>query len=172
MLTLQPGKGEKIDFSQYPSHDGLGRMTQQLDLKWKKWPKGLGTGHIGLTIDAIAPQWGASKGLLSTTAVRQSTIRGSSSATRTLICDPTPFSGSRLVVTDGTQFRYGGRVPCLVLSPHAKAGFISHARHSHVSVVRFCENTFGLPSLNARTTADDGMADCFDFKQAPLPPPA
>jgi hypothetical protein len=41
-----------------------------------------------------------------------------------------------------------------------------------VSLVRFCENAFGLPSLNARTAADDGMADCFDFAQAPLPPPA
>jgi phospholipase C len=73
--------------------------------------------------------------------------------------------------TDGTQFRFGGRVPCLVLSPYAKAGFISHARHSHVSLVRFCENTFGLPSLNARTAADDGMVDCFDWKQKPLAPP-
>ncbi len=74
--------------------------------------------------------------------------------------------------TDGTQFRYGGRVPCLVLSPYAKGSFISHAAHSHVSLLRFCENVFGLPSLNARTGADDGMADCFDFKQKPLPPPA
>ncbi len=74
--------------------------------------------------------------------------------------------------TDGTQFRYGGRVPCLVLSPYAKAGFISHAHHSHVSLVRFCEKSFGLPSLNARTAADDGMSDCFDFAQKPLPPPA
>jgi phospholipase C len=74
--------------------------------------------------------------------------------------------------TDGTQFRYGGRVPCLVLSPFARRAFISHAQHSHVSLVRFCENAFGLPSLNARTSADNGMADCFDFAQAPLPPPA
>ena len=73
--------------------------------------------------------------------------------------------------TDGTQFRYGGRVPCLVLSPYARRGYISKTLHSHVSVVRFCENNFGLLSLNARTTASDGMADCFDFTQAPLPPP-
>jgi phospholipase C len=59
-----------------------------------------------------------------------------------------------------------------VVSPYAKAGFISHAPHSHVSLVRFCENAFGLPSLNARTSGDDGMADCFDFAQKPLPPPA
>jgi len=38
--------------------------------------------------------------------------------------------------------------------------------------VRFCETSFGLPSLNARTGGDDGMADCFDFTQKPLPPPA
>ena len=73
--------------------------------------------------------------------------------------------------TDGTQFRYGGRVGCLVLSPYARAGYVSRALHSHVSVIRFCEDTFGLPSLNARTTAADGMADCFDFTQKPLPPP-
>ncbi|TMD53442.1 MAG: hypothetical protein E6I85_08345 [Chloroflexi bacterium] len=73
--------------------------------------------------------------------------------------------------TDGTQFRYGGRVPCLVISPYARKRFVSKAVHSHVSLVRFCEDVFALPSLNARTSAADGMADCFDFGQAPLPPP-
>jgi phospholipase C len=73
--------------------------------------------------------------------------------------------------TDGTQFRYGGRVGCLVLSPYARKGYISKTLHSHVSIVKFCETNFGLPSLNARTAAADGMADCFDFTQAPLPPP-
>jgi len=73
--------------------------------------------------------------------------------------------------TDGTQFRFGGRVGCLVLSPYARKGFISKAQHSHVSLVRFCEVVFGLPSLNARTAASDGMEDCFDFGQAPLSPP-
>jgi len=73
--------------------------------------------------------------------------------------------------TDGTQFRYGGRVGCLVLSPYAKAGYISHALHSHVGIIRFCENVFGLPSLNARTEASDGMADCFDFTQSPSAAP-
>jgi phospholipase C len=73
--------------------------------------------------------------------------------------------------TDGTQFRFGGRVGCLVLSPCARKGYVSKARHSHVSLVRFCEVNFGLPSLNARTATSDGMEDCFDFAQAPLPPP-
>ena len=73
--------------------------------------------------------------------------------------------------TDGTQFRYGGRVGCLVLSPYARSGYMSHALHSHVSLLKFCERNFGLPPLHARTTAADGMEDCFDFKQEPLPPP-
>jgi phospholipase C len=68
--------------------------------------------------------------------------------------------------TDGTQFRFGGRVPCLVISPYARKAHVSHAQHSHVSLVKFCERAFSLPSLNARTAASDGMEDCFDFSQA------
>ena len=72
---------------------------------------------------------------------------------------------------DGTQFRYGSRVPCLVLSPYAKPGHISKTLVSFVSLVKFCETTFGLPALNARDAAADGMTDCFDFMQTPLGPP-
>src|SRR3989475_6315064 len=73
---------------------------------------------------------------------------------------------------DGTQFRYGSRVGCLVLSPYAKASYISHTQHSHVSLVKFCEKTFGLAAINARDKAADDMSDCFDFTQKPLAPPA
>ena len=74
--------------------------------------------------------------------------------------------------TDGTQFRYGSRVGCLVLSPYAKSGYISKVLHSHVSPLRFCETTFGLPALNPRDSASDAMSDCFDFSQKPAPPPS
>ena len=70
-----------------------------------------------------------------------------------------------------TQFSYGSRVGCLVISPYSKKG-ISKLFHSHVSIVKFCETTFGLPALNARDAASDDMNDCFDFGQIPLPPPA
>jgi phospholipase C len=60
----------------------------------------------------------------------------------------------------------------VVLSPFARKGYVSKVLHSHVSLVKFCETNFGLPSLNARTKAADGMADCFDLRQAPLPPPS
>src|SRR3989442_905271 len=73
--------------------------------------------------------------------------------------------------TDGTQFRYGSRVACLVLSPYAKAAHISHVQHSHVSLVRFCERMFRVKPINARDSAADDMSDCFDFTQKPLAPP-
>ncbi len=73
--------------------------------------------------------------------------------------------------TDGTQFRYGSRVPCLVMSPYTKAGYISKAMHSFVSIVRFCEENCGLPTINQRDATADNLADCFDFGQTPLGPP-
>ena len=75
--------------------------------------------------------------------------------------------------TDGTPFYPGGRVGCLVISPYARRGYISKLQHTHVSIVKFCEVTFGLPTLNARDAASDGMEDCFDFTAAPnvSPPP-
>jgi phospholipase C len=69
-----------------------------------------------------------------------------------------------------TQFTYGPRVGCIVMSPYAKRGINSNF-HSHVSIVKFCEKAFNLPELNARTAASDDMSDCFDFEQTPLPPP-
>ena len=75
-----------------------------------------------------------------------------------------------------TQFRYGPRVPCLVISPFAKKGYISKQFHSHVSLVKFCLKNFSLPPLggldNAPGDRSDDMADCFDFAQVPLPPPS
>ncbi len=47
-----------------------------------------------------------------------------------------------------TQFSYGPRVPCLVISPFARKGAIAKAFHSHASVARFCETTFGLAPLS------------------------
>ncbi|MBV9183519.1 MAG: hypothetical protein JO356_19625 [Acidobacteria bacterium] len=69
-----------------------------------------------------------------------------------------------------TQFSYGNRVGCLVISPYSKQG-IAKGFHSHVSLVKFCEVTFGINPLNARDQASDDMAECFDFKQKPLPQP-
>lgn len=74
--------------------------------------------------------------------------------------------------SDGTQFRYGSRVGCLVLSPYAKSGYVSKVSHYHVSLVKFCETMFGLQPLNARDAAADDMSDCFDFTQPLSGPPS
>ncbi len=72
----------------------------------------------------------------------------------------------------GTQFRYGSRVGCLVLSPYAKKNYISKQFHSHISLVKLCESLFSLPALNQRDQKSDDMSDCFDFKQTPAQPPS
>lgn len=72
---------------------------------------------------------------------------------------------------DGSQFRYGNRVGCIVASPYAKTGHISQTLNSHVSLVKFCEMIFGLPAINKRDSSAGDMLDCFDFTQKPLNPP-
>jgi phospholipase C len=72
---------------------------------------------------------------------------------------------------DGTQFRYGPRVPCLIVSPYAKQGYISKTRKSHVSLLAFCEKNFGLPAVTERDRTADNMSDGFNFDQEPLEPP-
>jgi phospholipase C len=71
---------------------------------------------------------------------------------------------------DGTPFRYGFRVPCIVVSPFSRRGYVSHQRYSFVSILRFIETHFGLAPLNARDANANPMLDCFDLAQAPLPP--
>ena len=72
--------------------------------------------------------------------------------------------------TDGTPFRYGFRVPGIVVSPYARPGYVSHELHSLVSLLRFAETIFSLEPLTERDAQATDMLDCFDFKQPPLPP--
>jgi len=67
-----------------------------------------------------------------------------------------------------SSYEYGFRVPMIVVSPFAKPGFVSHHTHDFGSILKFIEETFGLPTVGyADATADD-LLDCFDFQQAPL----
>ncbi len=70
---------------------------------------------------------------------------------------------------DGTPFRYGHRVPCIVVSPYARARYVSHELHSHVSLLRFAETVLNLAPLTKRDAHASDMLDCFDFNQSPLP---
>ena len=81
----------------------------------------------------------------------------------------------KLAPTDqpGAFDQYGFRVPMTVVSPYAKAGYVSHEVDDHTSILKFIENRFGLPSLTARDAAANGLTDYFDFTSpALLHPPA
>ncbi len=72
---------------------------------------------------------------------------------------------------NGQQFRYGSRVPCLVISPYAKPAQISKTVRSHISLIKFVQEFHGLRTIHARLKTADDMMDCFDPTQNPLPPP-
>jgi phospholipase C len=59
-------------------------------------------------------------------------------------------------------------VPLLVISPYAKANYVSRVQYETASVLRFAEDLFNLGQLTAadrRATSPAG--DCFDFSQKP-----
>lgn len=68
----------------------------------------------------------------------------------------------------GSGFVYGFRVPLIVVSPYAKAAYISHATHDFGSILKFIEQTYNLKSLNYADALADDFSDCFDFTQTPL----
>jgi phospholipase C len=68
----------------------------------------------------------------------------------------------------------GIRVPCIVISPYAKSGYVSHTTYEFGSVLRLIEETFNLPSLGPASrgytdTRAHSLVDTFDFKQHPQP---
>ena len=67
-------------------------------------------------------------------------------------------------------YGYGPRVPNLVISPYAKANFVSHYTYDLTSILKFIEVRWHLKHLTPRDGRANSMADCFDFNQAPLPP--
>jgi phospholipase C len=66
------------------------------------------------------------------------------------------------------SYEYGFRVPLIVVSPYAKAGYISHVTHDFGSILKFIEGTFALPSLGYADAPADDLSDCFDFSQTPI----
>jgi phospholipase C len=74
--------------------------------------------------------------------------------------------------TARNSYEYGFRVPLIVVSPFAKAAYISHQPHDFGSILKFIEGVFGLPSIDANglyaDSRADNLADCFDFNQTPL----
>jgi phospholipase C len=48
-------------------------------------------------------------------------------------------------------FGDGTRIPLMVVSPHTKAGHISHTYADHVSILKFIERNWSLPTITGRS---------------------
>jgi phospholipase C len=64
-------------------------------------------------------------------------------------------------------------VPFVVVSPYARAGYVSHTVHSHTSMTRFIEAVWNIGALTERDANSDALLDMFDFGTPALAmPPA
>jgi phospholipase C len=59
-----------------------------------------------------------------------------------------------------------------VISPYARAHFVSHTTYDHTSILRFIEKRFGLRALTLRDKAANPMLGMFDFSKVSNPKPA
>ncbi len=94
------------------------------------------------------------------------------------LADHVPPPKACLATPDATEFdRLGFRVPFYVISPWARAGYVSHETHEHASMLRLIELLHGLPALTGRDANADALLDLFDFDapallHPPTPPDA
>ncbi len=61
----------------------------------------------------------------------------------------------------------GIRVPCMIISPYAREHYVSHTTYEFGSVLKFIEQTFGVPSLGATDVRANSLVDSFDFTRPP-----
>ncbi|MGA9966382.1 MAG: alkaline phosphatase family protein [Terriglobales bacterium] len=66
------------------------------------------------------------------------------------------------------SYEYGFRVPLIVVSPYARAQYVSHVPHHFGSILKYIEENFGLGSLGYADADADDLSDCFDYTQTPL----
>jgi len=67
------------------------------------------------------------------------------------------------------QFGLGIRVPMIIISPWAIRG-VYHTQVEFASVLRFMEETFGLPNMGGADTIANDFQDAFSYTQKALPP--
>jgi|GEM_PF-1305410 len=65
---------------------------------------------------------------------------------------------------------YGFRVPLIVISPYVThPAYVSTGQRSQSAILRYIEDSLGLPSLGADDVYNDDLGDMFDFSHKPLP---
>jgi phospholipase C len=66
----------------------------------------------------------------------------------------------------GGYDRYGFRVPLIVISPWARAGYASRIVQDHTSILRFIERKWNIGAMTVRDANAADMTDYFDFRRA------
>jgi phospholipase C len=59
--------------------------------------------------------------------------------------------------------QYGFRVPCAVVSPWARAGYVSHEVFDHTSICALVEAKWNLPAMTFRDANANAMLDMLDL---------
>jgi phospholipase C len=70
-----------------------------------------------------------------------------------------------------TITHYGGRgfrVPALIISPYARAGYISPTNYEFGSILRYIEDNWNLGSLGTTDQTSTSILNCFDYHQTPI----
>jgi phospholipase C len=65
-------------------------------------------------------------------------------------------------IVDGYDV-YGVRVPAVLVSPWARAGYVSNVVHDHTSILGFIERKWNIAPLTLRDANADDLLDSFDF---------
>ncbi len=66
----------------------------------------------------------------------------------------------------------GVRVPCIIISPYVRRGYVIHTQYEFGSILKLVEQTYGLPTLGSVTDGysdarANSMLDAFDFTKKP-----
>ena len=77
---------------------------------------------------------------------------------------PIPGPGAPPLAAGGFD-RYGFRVPLFVVSPYARANYVSNIVQDHTSVTAFIERKWNLPAMTFRDANAHPMTDYFDFSK-------
>lgn len=67
----------------------------------------------------------------------------------------------------GGYDRLGFRVPAVIISPYAKANYVSHVVHDHTSILRLIETKWNLGALTYRDANASNLLDALDFASSP-----
>ena len=62
----------------------------------------------------------------------------------------------------------GERVPAIIVSPYARAGYVSTTTYQFGSVLHYIEDNWDLGSLGTTDNATS-IIDCFNYSQSPIP---